>query len=85
VHGLQLIKRGRELGFSMAEIAELVGLCHNRQRASVKRIAQQHVDKLAPPDIFQRWLETLAFRNEVLGLFAARMAAALLGRELAST
>ena len=26
------------------------------------------------PDIFQRWLETPAFRNEVLGLFAERMA-----------
>ena len=29
---------------------------------------------LIPPDIFQRWLETPAFRNEVLGLFAERMA-----------
>ena len=27
-----------------------------------------------PPDIFARWLETPAFRNEVLGLFAERMA-----------
>jgi CRP/FNR family transcriptional regulator len=26
------------------------------------------------PDIFQKWLETPAFRNEVLGLFAERMA-----------
>jgi CRP/FNR family transcriptional regulator len=26
------------------------------------------------PDIFRRWLETPAFRNEVLGLFAERMA-----------
>jgi len=49
VHTLQFIKRGRELGFSMAEIAELVGLWHNRARASasVKRIAQRHVDELA--------------------------------------
>ena len=49
VRTLQFIKRGRELGFSMAEIAELVGLWHNRTRASasVKRIAQQHVDDLA--------------------------------------
>jgi MerR family copper efflux transcriptional regulator len=49
VRSLQFIKRGRELGFSIAEIAELVGLWHNRQRASasVKRIAQQHVDNLA--------------------------------------
>ena len=49
VHTLQFIKRGRDLGFSMAEIAELVGLWHNRKRASasVKRIAQQHLHELA--------------------------------------
>src|ERR1035437_993803 len=29
---------------------------------------------LIPPDIFRRWLDTPAFRNEVLGLFAERMA-----------
>ena len=29
---------------------------------------------LVPPDIFKRWLETAPFRNEVLGLFAERMA-----------
>ena len=29
---------------------------------------------LVPPDIFQLWLETALFRNEVLGLFADRMA-----------
>lgn len=29
---------------------------------------------LIPPDVFARWLETPAFRNEVLGLFAERMA-----------
>ena len=49
VRTLQFIKRARELGFSMAEIAELVGLWHNRKRASasVKRIAQKHVNELA--------------------------------------
>ncbi|WP_394755286.1 Cu(I)-responsive transcriptional regulator [Rhodoferax sp.] len=49
VRTLQFIKRGRDLGFSMAEIAELVGLWHNRQRASasVKRIAQKHLSELA--------------------------------------
>ena len=29
---------------------------------------------LIPPEVFARWLETPAFRNEVLGLFAERMA-----------
>ena len=48
VRTLQFIRRGRDLGFSMAEIAELVDLWHNRKRASasVKRIAQKHVDEL---------------------------------------
>ena len=48
VHTLCFIKRSRDLGFSMAEIAELVGLWQNRRRASssVKRIAQKHVDEL---------------------------------------
>ena len=49
VHSLRFIKRSRDLGFSMAEIAELLGLWHNRRRtsASVKRIASAHVDDLA--------------------------------------
>ncbi len=49
VHVLRFIKRARELGFSMAEIAELVGLWKDKRRASakVKRIAQQHLDDLA--------------------------------------
>lgn len=48
VHTLRFIKRGRDLGFSMAEIAELVSLWQNRRRASasVRRIAQKHVDEL---------------------------------------
>ncbi|MBG6076461.1 hypothetical protein [Polaromonas sp. CG_9.11] len=29
---------------------------------------------LIPPDVFKRWMETPAFRNEVLGLFAEPMA-----------
>jgi CRP/FNR family transcriptional regulator len=29
---------------------------------------------LIPPPVFARWLETPAFRNDVLGLFAERMA-----------
>lgn len=49
VHTLRFIKRSRELGFSMAEIAELVGLWQDRRRASrkVKQIAQGHAKKLA--------------------------------------
>ncbi len=49
VHTLQFIKRSRELGFSMGEIAGLVSLWQNRRRtsASVKRIAQTHADDLA--------------------------------------
>ena len=48
IHSLQFIKRSRDLGFSMEEIAELVGLWHNRRRASasVKKIAQRHLDDL---------------------------------------
>ncbi len=48
VHTLRFIKRGRDLGFSMAEIAELVSLWQNRRRASasVRRIAQKHADEL---------------------------------------
>ena len=48
VHTLRFIKRGRELGFSMAEIAELLKLYQNRRRASsdVKRIALAHVADL---------------------------------------
>ena len=49
VHTLRFIKRSRDLGFSMAEIAELVSLWHNRRRTSgsVKRIAQKHADDLS--------------------------------------
>ncbi len=49
VHTLRFIKRARDLGFAMSEIAELVTLWQNRRRASasVKRIAQKHVDDLA--------------------------------------
>jgi MerR family copper efflux transcriptional regulator len=49
IHTLRFIKRSRELGFSMAEIAELVGLWQNRRRASasVRRIAERHADELA--------------------------------------
>jgi Cu(I)-responsive transcriptional regulator len=49
VHTLRFIKRARDLGFSMEEIGELVGLWQNRRRASasVRRIAQKHSEDLA--------------------------------------
>ena len=48
VHTLRFVRRARELGFSMAEIAVLLKLWQNRRRASadVKRIAMQHVADL---------------------------------------
>ena len=48
VHTLSFIRRARSLGFSMAEIAELLKLWQNQHRASadVKRIALAHVKDL---------------------------------------
>jgi MerR family copper efflux transcriptional regulator len=48
VHTLRFIRRARNLGFSMAEIAELLKLWQNRRRSSadVKRIALSHAADL---------------------------------------
>ena len=63
IHTLRFIKRARDLGFSMAEIAELVSLWHDRQRASseVKRVAEQHV-----ADLDQR-IQALQAMRQTLG------------------
>ncbi len=48
VHTLHFIRRSRDLGFSIQQIAELVGLWQNRKRPSrqVKALAQAHIQEL---------------------------------------
>ena len=48
VHTLRFIRHSRDLGFSLAEIAELVSLWHNRRRPSrsVKALAEAHIQEL---------------------------------------
>jgi Cu(I)-responsive transcriptional regulator len=66
VHTLRFIRRARDLGFGMAEIAELLKLWQNRRRASgdVKRIALAHVAdldrRIAEMTAMKRTLERLA-------------------------
>ncbi|CAN7336980.1 Cu(I)-responsive transcriptional regulator [Variovorax sp. LjRoot130] len=66
VHTLRFIRRGRTLGFSMAEIAELLKLWQNKRRASadVKRIALAHAEDLGrrieEMESMKRTLERLA-------------------------
>jgi Cu(I)-responsive transcriptional regulator len=65
VHTLRFIKRSRDLGFSMAEISELLKLWQNRRRSSadVRRIASKHVEELnlrmAEMEAMRRTLENL--------------------------
>ena len=66
IHTLRFIRRARALGFSMLEIAELLKLWQNQQRASadVKRIAQVHVAdlerRIAEMQAMRQTLEELA-------------------------
>lgn len=48
VHTLRFIKRARDLGFTMGEIAELLKLWQNRRRSSaeVRRTASRHLAEL---------------------------------------
>lgn len=66
VHTLRFIRRARDLGFGMAEIAELLKLWQNRRRASgdVKRIALAHMAdldrRIAEMEAMKRTLSSLA-------------------------
>lgn len=48
VHTLRFVRRARNLGFSVADIEQLLALWRNRQRASadVKAVANQHLQAL---------------------------------------
>ncbi|GAB2739985.1 Cu(I)-responsive transcriptional regulator [Melaminivora jejuensis] len=65
VHTLRFIRRARELGFSMDEIAALLGLWQDKARASsqVKQIAQKHIadlhERIAALQAMQRSLQAL--------------------------
>jgi Cu(I)-responsive transcriptional regulator len=65
VHMLRFIRRSRDLGFGMAEIAELLKLWQNRRRASgdVKRIALSHV-----ADLERRMAEMAAMKHALATL-----------------
>ncbi len=66
VHTLRFIRRARDLGFGMAEIAELLKLWQNKARASadVKRIALDHAAdlnrRIEEMSAMKRTLERLA-------------------------
>jgi Cu(I)-responsive transcriptional regulator len=66
LHTLRFIRRARDLGFDMKEIAALLQLWRNRRRSSaeVKRIALAHVadleQRIAAMQAMQRTLKHLA-------------------------
>src|ERR1700678_2100666 len=68
LHELRFIKRARRLGFSIAEIGELLALWRDRGRPSreVKRIAEAHIG-----DLQSRLTEMQAIANTLRELVAA--------------
>jgi MerR family copper efflux transcriptional regulator len=65
VHTLRFIRAARDLGFSIAEITELLALWQKRDRASadVKRIAQAHI-----ADLDRRLAEMAAMKQALAHL-----------------
>ena len=65
VHALRFIRRARDMGFSLKEIKDLLGLWNNRRRASadVKRLADRHVK-----DLDQKIAEMQAMRRTLVNL-----------------
>ncbi|MGY0559926.1 MULTISPECIES: Cu(I)-responsive transcriptional regulator [unclassified Luteimonas] len=66
VHRLRFIRRARDLGFSVAEIGELLDLWNDRSRrsADVKRLARTHIadlqERIAKLQQMADTLQTLA-------------------------
>src|SRR3546814_12524815 len=66
VHRLRFIRRARDLGFTVEQIGELLGLWSDRSRASadVKAFALDHIkrlkEKMAEINAMVRTLDTLA-------------------------
>lgn len=65
VHTLQFVRRARDLGFSMKQIQELLGLWQQKRSSrEVKRVALEHVKeletKIREMESMKRTLETLA-------------------------
>ena len=60
VHTLRFIRQSRDLGFSIDQIRELLGLWHNRRRPSrqVKALAEAHIQELE-----QKAQELLAMKS----------------------
>ncbi|MNF03033.1 HTH-type transcriptional regulator HmrR [compost metagenome] len=67
MHSLAFIKRSRDLGFSLDEVAKLLTLWQDRQRASadVKALATEHIQALN-----QRIEELVSLRDTLSELVA---------------